>query len=124
MPDVSVSSHAAPDYFPRSLRDKHRVEYEVYTPTSSTPASADIAWEPDLHQYKLRSDNSKLQGGSYDGLPHDFPRKVEGPLAWHGKELHEDQYLLHLTSDHRHELIQAVEHFKGMSITPPSLVHS
>lgn len=114
MPDVSAPQDLVPDYFPRTVREKHHLSFEAcVSDTSSDVTSAEIEWIPNHARFTQRSKLSSHKPYSGHLLPDAWPKAVQGPLAWTGNELHDEEFIYELSEGDRHEIEHATRAFKG-----------
>lgn len=85
------------------------------TETIAPAVQPDISYHPDELKYKQRTARRLADPNlPLTSLPSNFPRKVEGPIVWEGKDwTSEDQWVFHLTPTHLQEIDDALAHFKG-----------
>lgn len=90
------------------------------TTTTSTqltsPVQPDIAYHPDVEKYLARSKRRLAESPDLPnvGLPPNFPKRVDGPIVWEGKDWSgEDQWVYRLNELELREIDDALQHFKG-----------
>ncbi|KAF8995161.1 taurine catabolism dioxygenase TauD [Cyathus striatus] len=79
----------------------------------------DITYHPDRAKWhartarRLSEDSSLLQ----KPLPNGFPKKLESPLVWEGKDWKDEpQWVYQLTEEQLKEIDDAVKHFHGLDL--------
>ncbi|TFK72234.1 Clavaminate synthase-like protein [Pluteus cervinus] len=83
--------------------------------TSLVPAQPDINYHPDEKKYHARRERRLEENPNLplEELPVGFPKKVEGPIVWEGKDwTGEDQWVYNLSAVELSELDSALLHFK------------
>jgi len=85
--------------------------------SSETPKQPDISYHPDEANYKARTARRLAQDPTLPqrSLPEGFPKKLESPLVWEGKDWTDPaQWEFTLSEAHLKEIDDAVKHFKGL----------
>jgi hypothetical protein len=101
-------------YLTPDLRKKYLlVEPIVFDEKSAIP-SAKVDWEPNLATYQARTARRLLAGDLITSLPDKWPRNIDSPLAWHPKDLQEEEdYVVTLTSDEKAVINAALAYFQS-----------
>lgn len=110
---ASIQRPAEP-YLPGGLRGKY-LQHE--RPLLQHPgASADIDWMPNFEKYTQRVQARALLRGLPSAVPESWPRHLESPLSWTPSTVPaESEYIYELNESQKQEIIDAVNHFKGMA---------
>ncbi|TFK34849.1 hypothetical protein BDQ12DRAFT_669048 [Crucibulum laeve] len=77
----------------------------------------DIQYHPDETKYRARTARRLAKNPDLPNaaLPDGFPKQVEGPIVWEGKDwTHEDQWVYKLSDAQLAEIDSAVAHFKNL----------
>lgn len=85
-------------------------------PPTSAEKQPDIAYHPDEAKWKARTMRRLAEDPTLPDqpLPEGFPAKIEGPIAWEGKDYtREDQWVVKLTEEQLQEIDDALQHFKS-----------
>ncbi|KAF9484930.1 Clavaminate synthase-like protein [Pholiota conissans] len=88
-------------------------------PLPSTPKQPDIGYHPDYQNYLKRTARRLAENPDLPNtpLPPGFPKRVEGPIVWEGKDWDsEDQWVYRLSDAELKEIDDALEHFKGTGL--------
>lgn len=82
-----------------------------------TPKQPDIQYTPNYEKYLARTKRRTETEDLPKTLPPGFPERVEGKLAWDGKDIAETyNWVLELSPAEIEELENALQHFKGASL--------
>lgn len=82
--------------------------------TTATQTQPDISYHPDFTKFQLRTERLKNQRPPNAGLPPGFPKKLEGPIVWEGKDFtNESEWTLPLNEENLEEIHNALLYFKG-----------
>jgi hypothetical protein len=76
----------------------------------------DIDYHPDEGKYRARTARRLEKDPSLpiSPLPYGFPRQVEGPIVWEGKDWTiEDQWVYVLSENELKEINDAVQYYKS-----------
>lgn len=105
------------DYHPPLLLPSF-LQLEPFGVQINQPQQPDIDWHPNYSNYCDRVKRNKLRRGSAPlvQLPFGYPREVDSPLVWSGRELRqkgEDKFIFNLSNDEISEAEAALNFFKS-----------
>ena len=75
----------------------------------------DIEYHPDEDKYKARTARRLAEDPTLprSNLPEGFPRRLESPLVWEGKDFKDEkEWVYELTPDQLEEIDDAIKHFR------------
>jgi hypothetical protein len=81
-----------------------------------TAVQPDITYHPDREKWQARTARRLVENPSLlsTPLPEGFPRKLNSPLVWEGKDWHDEKQWVHeLNLNELKEIDDAVHHFHG-----------
>jgi hypothetical protein len=85
--------------------------------TVMTLEQPDIEYHPDMANFRARTRRRFAENPNLANvpLPDGFPKKVEGPIVWEGKDwTNEEQWVHNLSEVELEEITNALTHFKSM----------
>ncbi|RDB26162.1 hypothetical protein Hypma_006209 [Hypsizygus marmoreus] len=89
-------------------------------PTEHTIATQpDITYHPDREKWHARTARRLAEDPSLPStpLPEGFPKKLDSPLVWEGKDWQDEKQWVHeLSADELKEIDDAVHHFHGLNL--------
>ncbi|KAF8994584.1 hypothetical protein BDQ17DRAFT_1392391 [Cyathus striatus] len=86
-------------------------------PPVAAAKQPDIEYHPNVEKWKARIARRLAEDPSLpnNALPDGFPKKLESPLVWEGKDWKgEDQWVYNLSEEQLKEIDDAVKHFRGL----------
>ncbi|KAL0576214.1 hypothetical protein V5O48_005781 [Marasmius crinis-equi] len=87
------------------------------TMTVTAPTQPDISYHPDEKKFRERTARRLAENPSLPEtpLPPGYPKKVESPIVWEGKDwTSEDQWVYRLSPEELKEIDEGLAHFKGL----------
>jgi len=84
----------------------------------NAPRQPDIQYHPDENKWKARTAWRLAEDPSLSSqsLPNGFPRKLNSPLVWEGKDWkHEKEWVHELSQEHLREIDDALNHFCSLN---------
>ncbi|KAF8629559.1 hypothetical protein AX15_003391 [Amanita polypyramis BW_CC] len=89
----------------------------AFRPAEKAAQQPDIEYHPNEDKYKARTARRLAEDPALpnSSLPEGFPRKVESPLVWEGKDFKDEkEWVYELTPDHLKEIDDAIKHFRSL----------
>lgn len=83
------------------------------------PSQPDIAYHPDRAKWQARTNRRLRENPSLptSPLPDGFPKKLNSPLVWEGKDWHDEkQWVYDLSEAELKEIDDAMQHFYGLNL--------
>lgn len=118
-PASNIGSHVhnGEDYYTRGLRARFLIDEDKAAAAAKSEPAADIEYGFDKEKFFARSKARVAAGGLAPDLPNGFPKAMEGPMVWTGKDFDDTadcpEYVMMLSDDDKREIFAAVKHFIG-----------
>lgn len=85
------------------------------TQTITEPTQPDIEYHPDFAKYQARTQRRKETESLQTTLPEGFPRALDSPLVWDGKDVEQrTDWIYQLSEVQLDEIDSALKSFKGL----------
>lgn len=98
------------------ITDTLKNKLNVTAPAAEEPKQPDIEYHPDRVKWQARTARRLKEDPSLPNtaLPEGFPKKVDSPLVWAGKDWKEEkEWVYELNATELKEIDDAVKHFRG-----------
>lgn len=83
------------------------------TQTITQPTQPDIQYHPDFSKYQARTKRRKETESLQTTLPEGFPRQLDSPLVWEGKDVEQhSDWIYNLSDAQLDEIDSALNSFK------------
>ncbi|KAF8636290.1 hypothetical protein AX17_003657 [Amanita inopinata Kibby_2008] len=113
-----VAHHATGDQATSASHLLPVVVGSVSGPTTEVTQQPDIGYQPDEAKWRARTARRLAEDPSLptSPLPEGFPRQVDSPLVWEGKDFtDEKEWVYQLSADQLVEIDNAVKHFHSLN---------